>query len=814
MRILKFFLSLLATAALIGLCSWHHPFGLGLPPVGDFFNPFRGFWQNAEPVAELPTLGTHTLTGLSAPVDIVFDERMVPHVFAANDADAAYAQGYLAARFRLWQMDISARATGGRLAEVLGEAMLERDRIQRRKGIVWAAENTVKGWERSDEIDIINAYTAGINDWIAQLSPADYPLEYKILNYAPEPWTPLKSAIFVKAMAESLCARQTDWEAANTRQLVGNELFDFLFPDWFPAQSPIIPMGTEWGFEPQAAQPAPDSAAAISLAAPSKRLFDNPPVGNGSNNWAVSGSRTASGHPILCNDPHLNLTLPAIWYEMQIHTPNLNAYGVSLPGLPGIVIGFNEHIAWGQTNVGHDVMDWYSITWADKGKTQYLLDGSPRPVQVREEAIAVRGRDALVTERVPYTVWGPVVYEAEGDQLRDMAMRWVSHDGPSEDYPTSDVGAFWKLMCAKNHAEYIEALATYDSPAQNFVFAARDGDIAIKINGKLPIKSPGQGRFVQDGSSSASAWAGFVPREHLPHMRNPARGYVSSANQHSTAPDYPYYYNGGFDQYRGRLINSILDTLQNVTLKEMAALQNNVQSLKAIEGLAALMALTEGAPLSGLAKQIRDDLSRWDGRYEKDLKTPVAFDRWYQEAFRQTFDELYAANEAKEVILPENWRFLWLMNNAPQHDIFDVQATPEKENAADLALAALLKVAEEMAIDYGDAAFNLAKAKAAVIPHLGRIPGFDMPLMLGGDGNAPNAIKKSHGPSWRMMVEMGDYPTAMGIYPGGQSGNPGSPYYDNFVADWSRGEYQPLILMKNAADPAAKVLFKEKLLNK
>lgn len=798
MRILR--LILLSAILVFGLwvANQHNPFGSSLPAMGSLLSPYTGFWQQAEPTAQPASLSI-SFPELSETVTVVMDDRLVPHIFAANIEDAAFVQGYLAATYRLWQMDISVRATVGRLAEVLGENLLERDRLQRRKGLLWAAERAVAGWKNyPEEWAVLEAYTAGANKYINNLTPAQYPLEFKLLGYKPEPWTPLNSAIFSKSMAETLSSRNRDLPASNMLAWLGEEQFDFLFPEWNPKQSPVIPASVEWNFEPvtEGMEKAAPASLPIGQSHP-YRTFPLPPESVGSNNWAVAGSKTASGNPILCNDPHLNLTLPAIWYEIQLHTPEFNAYGVSLPGIPGIIIGFNNSVAWGVTNVGQDVLDWYTIDWADEQKESYYLDGQAVPVDKLVEVIHIRGRAEPVLDTVRYTQWGPVVYESSDSEYRDLAMRWIAHDKPGNK-SFGALGTYLRLLRAESYKDYYEALKAYENPGQNFVFASRDGDIAITVNGKFPIKNKEQGRFIQNGSSIQNAWDGFIPYEQLPRVQNPERGFVSSANQHSTAPDYPYYYNGGFDDYRGRYINRRLDSLEEATVEDMKALQLENYSIKAEEGVPVLLSLVDSAEQALLSHPSVELLRQWDYRFDADSKAAVLFQRWLEVAYRNTFDEFYAQIDSMEVLFPESWRFLELLAQHPEHAIFDQDSTDQIEMASDIITASL----EEALASATQQSWS--EYQQGIVPHLGRIDAFSQPLPgVGGYADAPNAFKGSNGPSWRMIVELGDEVEAYGVYPGGQSGNPGSPFYKNMIKSWSNGQYNQLYLYNNIGEAKA-----------
>ncbi len=805
---IKFLISLLFTIGLTYLFNNQIPLSTAVPPLGKLLNPYTGFWQNAESQDAAQTFDVLPTMNLVAPVNVSFDDKMVPHIFAENLEDAVTVQGFIEAKNRLWQMDFSTRATSGRLSEVVGSIAVNRDKGQRRKGLVFAAENTLKTWKSTPEVyKYVEAYTAGVNAYVNSLSPKDYPIEFKILDYEPEEWTTLKTAIFMKAMAEDLASREMDLESTNALNTFGQEVFDFLYPERNSKESPIIPKSVEWDFEaatiPTASNP--------DIGAIHHQPHEKPYEFIGSNNWAVSGSKTASGRPILCNDPHLGLSLPAIWFELQIHTPEVNVYGVSLPGVPGVVIGFNEDIAWGFTNVGHDISDWYTIKWADDNKTSYYLDGEVVKADLKIETFKVKdGPDVLDTVR--YTHWGPVGYLSE-DGYQDMALRWLVHDGDVNELMT-----FVKLNSAKNFDEYYNSLRDFSNPAQNVAFASNEGDIAIKVQGKFPIKADQQGRFVSDGSTKTSGWKGFIPFEQTPFVKNPERGFIASANQFSADEDYPYYYNGGFEDYRGRVLNRKLAQMNNITIDDMKALQGDNYSIKAEEALPLLFQFVEGAELGATEKELIDILKKWDYNYDKDDVAPQIFETWYRAFYKKTWDEMYSLrSDSFPMLFPESWRLIELMTNAPDNDFFDFKETKDKkETAKDIAMSALKETAETAADWKMDGKYiSWEKHRQMRIPHLVRsLKGFRSEyIAAGGSGDVLNAINANgkqnwaFGPSWRMIVELGDEPKAYGVYPAGQSGNPGSPYFDSMISTWAKGEYYELILMKNKDQKHDRILF-------
>jgi penicillin amidase len=807
MKVLYFFIAMIITLGFCFFLGMEKPLGQPLPPIGNFFSPFSGFWQNTG-IRDEFTLQSAEFEALQGDVKVIFDNRLVPHIFAENEADAMYVQGYITARYRLWQMDFATRAAAGRLSEVVGPAALPRDIQQRRKGMVRAAENAMAAWEKSsEELKLIQSYTDGINAYIERLSPKEFPLEFKLLNYAPELWSPLKSALMFKNMAETLCYSNSDLEAQNALEFLGKSQFDLLYPDYNSKQSPVIPSGTPWNFEAIQVDTAASSPVMIGDLL-NYKLLPESPSGIGSNNWAVSGSKTKSGFPILCNDPHLTLSLPSIWYEVQVHTPEYQAYGVSIPGLPGIVIGFNQEQAWGVTNVGHDVLDWYRMTWMDDAKTTYLVDDKTQKVEIVEEVIRVKGQKTPHLEQVKYTVWGPIVYEDPNSPYRDLAMRWIAHE-VQEEKPFYEIGTFLRLGKATSFEEYETALHHYESPAQNFIMANRQGDIAIRVNGKFPLKSKGQGRFIEDGSNSSRAWKQFIPMDQVPAVHNPPQGFVSSANQISTDSTYPYYYHSEkFDEYRGRILNRLLSESKELTTADMMKLQNNNRSILAEEALPLLLKLTEDKSLTQDEFKWKNRLGKWNYEFDKNSLEPILFVEWMDAVHRLAFDELYALPDSIPMLKPRTFRLLELLTNFPEDAVFDIKGTLAKETAANVVQTAFKEAVSKFKENETDPNYNWAKHKGTDIMHLARIPAFSrMDLPVGGYGEALNAIKQTQGPSWRVIVEMGPELRAFGIYPGGQSGHPGSKYYDNRIDAWMKGEYEELFVMKTVKDRSKPVWF-------
>ncbi len=727
----------------------------------------------------------------------------MPHIFARNDHDLFFAQGYLTARDRLWQMEFQAFYAGGRLSEIIGRQGLESDRFNRRFGMGWAAERAVEATDKDpDSLAPDQAYADGVNAWIRRLRRKDLPVEYKVLDYAPEPWTLLDSALLLKFMSYDLTGYNDERWMTAARKALGEAVVDELFPLEPPKfVEPVIPPGTAWDFTPVAAPNAGGSRAdAVAGSEPPAADPDRPEVG--SNNWAVAGARTKSGHPILANDPHLRLTLPSIWYEIQLAAPGLNAAGVSIPGTPLVIIGHNDRIAWGFTNAGSDVLDWYAIKFKDASHREYLYDGKWRAASVRTEVIKVRGEKPFV-DRVVYTHHGPVVW-LEGEPApankavpAGAALRWTAHD------PSNELLTFYRLDRAADYEGYLGALAAWDCPAQNFAFAGADGTIALWHNGKFPLRPKGAGRYVLDGSNPSDEWPGWVPHGHNPHVKDPARGFVSSANQKPTDAAYPYYLGWDYASFeRGNRINELLGGMKDITPEDMARMQNDDLSLRARMVLPRLLRQVADRDLSTEEKWALDELRGWDFGNRAGLAAPTIFAEFWN-----AFNEKTWNDEKKG----ELWGMRWprsevtidLVLNHPDSEFFDDRGTPQREIMGDIANAAFRAAVKTLRAECGPPgrSWTWGARRKAAIGHLGRMPGFGREnLPMNGGGNAVNASGPGFGPSWRMVVELGPEVRAWGILPGGASGNPGSRYYDTGVDDWVAGRIYPLLFLKSADD--------------
>ncbi|MCS6967659.1 MAG: penicillin acylase family protein [Cytophagales bacterium] len=810
MKLFKFLLSLSITAVLA--FALNNKLGQ-VPPLGKFLNPFDGFWQNAqtkEQVISKAPKEVH-LDGLKGRVEVIYDERLVPHIFAENEEDLYFMQGYVTAQHRLWQMEFQTHAAAGRICEIVGKIALELDRTNRRKGLAFGAERAVALMDSLPLAKmLLTQYAKGVNAYINSLTYKDLPIEYKLFDYYPEPWTPLKTALLLKYMANTLASGDDAIENTNTLKLLGRPTFDLLFPDYHPEQAPIVPTEGKWNFEPlKVNTPKVQFSERFYHVVP----LPKPEPNTGSNNWAVSGGKTASGNPILCDDPHLTLSLPSIWFEMQLAAPGVNTYGVTLPGAPNVIIGFNDSIAWGVTNAQRDVLDLYAIEYKDHTRQEYFFEGKWRKTTKRIEEIKIRHQQPYY-DTVIYTHWGPVTYDKKFHQDRqhsDLAMRWTAHD------PSLELFTFYYLNRAKNYQDFVKAISYFDCPAQNFAFASVKGDIAMHVQGKYPLKWREQGKFILDGSNSASAWQGFIPDEHNVQVLNPKRGYVSSANQHPTDTLYPYYiYAGNYEYYRNRRINGLLDSMNAITPQMMMAMQNDNFNLKAAESLPYFLAQIDTTLLNASQKPIYRLLSKWDFYNHPEAEAPSYYEAWWSNLIRMLWDEFLG--KGIPYARPDAFTTIKLLKKYPQHPLFDNQQTPDRETAREIIIKSFLEAIDSLARwqqQHGGQLPLWADFKATSIQHLARIEPFGVKKVRnGGNRNIINATSERHGPSWRMVVELDKKGVkGWGVYPGGQSGNPGSPYYANMIDHWREGKYYELLFMSSPLQPVNNILFRQTFIN-
>jgi penicillin amidase len=803
MKLFKALFSITATLLLIW--ALQTKFG-DIPPIGEFLNPVSGFWQNAES-KNTRCEEDLKLDGLQGRVTIKYDEHRIPHIFAQNDHDLYFAQGYLTAHDRLWQMDIQTRSAAGRLSEIVGPKALDIDRYHRRMGMTYGAENTLRGMMRNPVSKmVIEAYTQGVNCYIHHLSKNNYPIEFKLLGYAPEEWKPINCAYLLKLMSETLAGGSDQFAMSNDLKRFGAKDVNDLFPDYPFHEDPIIPAGTQWNFKPlPIPKPSRDFIATMSdTIKPKQRI-----PGIGSNNWVIAGSKSASGYPILANDPHLNLTFPSIWYQLQMSSPTVNVYGVSLPGAPCVVIGYNQKISWGVTNVDAAVLDWYQVKFKDNSKNEYWYNNQWNKTTKRIEIINIKGQKPL-RDTIIYTHHGPVVYDKASQKPKDDrqnipvgdALRWIAHD-ESDEFMT-----FYLLNRGKNYDDYRKALTYYTAPAQNFIFASSDKDIAITPNGKMPLKFKEQGKFIMDGSDPANDWQGWIPYDQNPTVKNPPRGFVSSANQSSTDQTYPYYINWRFELYdRGKRINDRLKVMQNATIDSMRLMQMDNYSMRAQDVLPALIKYVDTSKLHQNQLGAFRIIKEWDRHFAANSIGASIFNAWWLTFYGMTWDDEFGD---KHIVLnyPSFDRTEKLLLTDPNAKWFDNTTTPSKETCTDIVMQSFTAAVNELFKKYGSPGkkWEWGNVKDTHINHLANLPGFGTgQFFAGGTGSVINALRGGNGPSWRMVVQMGPQVKGYGVFPGGESGNPGSYFYEDMFNTWRDGQLNELLFLQSPTEKSNRI---------
>ena len=750
--------------------------------------------------------GTETVPGLGAPVEIVRDAHAIPHIYARSPEDGAFAMGYVHAQDRLWQLEMQRRTGQARLSEVVGEAAVETDRFLRTLGLYRVAE---RNFERlaPDVAAVYEAYAAGVNAWLATRSGL-LPLEFQLLGHEPEPWRPADSLVWLKLMAWDLSDNYRDelMRARLADRMDRAQLQDL----W--AQHPDDPPPGPHAGAP-AFQPAGIDFAALEEAAPTERGS-----GLGSNAWVIAGEWTESGMPLLANDPHLGLEIPSVWYLAHISVPEFEIVGATLPGVPVPILGRNRSLAWGFTNAGSDVQDLFIERIDPEDPARYLAPEGSLPFTVRTETIEVRGGDP-VELTVRETRHGPVISDVldEDDEFLEaghvLAFAWTALD---EDDLSAQ--AVVRATTAADGEGFVEALRDLAVPQQNIVFADRDGNIGYVVPGRVPIRASGQGHMPVPGWTGAHDWVDRVPYEALPRASNPASGRIVTANNRMVPPDYPHYLTDDWTApYRARRIEALLDARPRHDVESFAAIQQDQVSLAAARLTPVLLGLTE--PSNEMVREALAMLGRWDHGMQRDRAEPLIYMAWLRELMRVLFaDELGPVFE-------DYWRIrLEVIHRAlgERTQWCDDVTTGEAETCADVVGRALEISLDSLASDYGSELGGWRWGEAHAVrmnsPILGAIPvigsWFDVTRPTGGERETVNAagfevadpdrpFAQSHGAGYRAVYDLANPERSIFVINTGQSGNPLSPYYEDYATPWSDGRYLPMLTDRATVDEDA-----------
>ncbi|MDA1071370.1 MAG: penicillin acylase family protein [Proteobacteria bacterium] len=754
----------------------------------------------------VPTIdGTITLDGPAAPIEILRDAWGIPHILAETPEDAYFGLGFAHAQDRLFQMEQQRRLAQGRLSEVLGSSTLAFDRFLRTLGLYRAAEESVAALD-PETLAALEAYAAGVNAYIASHEGALAPEFALLLADDPEPWRPADSVAWLKVMALHLSG---NWREEALRaglvDLLGAERAASFFPA-HPADATVI--------LDAARLPAGDW--------PQSLLDLLPQSGNGSNNWVIDGRHTASGLPMLANDPHLGFSMPAVWYLAHLDAPGLTVAGATLPGIPMIVVGTNGRIAWGVTNTGPDTQDLFLERPDPDDPARYLTPEGSAPFERHEETIAVRfGEDVNFTAQA--TRHGPVISgireEAEGlgeDEADLVALFWTLLNG---DDRTMDAGM--ALHTAGNWPDFMAAARLYDGPQQNIVFADRRGNIGMVAPALIPARAGGEGLVPSRGWTGEGDWTAFVPFEDLPRLRNPASGTIATANERLVGDDYPWFLGNDWQPgYRGDRIHQLLAARNDHDIASFRAIQNDTVSLFALEMLPVAMA---GTPLTDAGRALKARLAGWEGDMAADAIAPTVFEAWYRELTRSIY-----ADETGP-LFQDAWWFRTIFVRAvlageagPWCD--DIN-TGDTESCDDLIGQAFDRAAAFLEVGYGPdpEAWRWGKVHAihlnhrlyGMIPGIARLTGLDLEtgggrFTVAAGGYVYNddarVFENVHGPVLRAIVALGDPEGARFVILPGQSGNPFSPFWDNMAARWLAADPIPIALDRDGIEAVYRLL--------
>jgi penicillin amidase len=744
-----------------------------------------------------------SVAGLKQNVTVRRDGRWIPYIEAANDADLYFAQGYITASDRLWQMDLLRRISRGELAEIFGKQVLEEDKRWRRYGFAKVAEDSMATLNPQLK-KALEDYARGVNAYIATLDKDSLPPEFKILQYSPTAWKPTDTICIGKILADGLSSTwQLDLIRASIQNLPKEKLADLtnnitpydvvLFgKDAAEKQSRITNYelritNDDLVFAEKDARLRENSLSRVGLYAEDLAA---------SNNWVISGKRTADGKPILANDPHLQPAAPGIWYLTHLSTPDMRVSGVTFPGVPGIVLGHNAEIAWGATNVGPDVQDLYKETFNDKG--EYKTPNGFEKIVVRKEEIKVRANPlspATETQTldVEETRNGPIITDEIGQKW---ALKWTARDPKNQEFE-----AFFLLNRARNWQEFQNALKTYGGAAQNFVYADVQGNIGWIAAGKIPLRRTGDGSLPYDGATNAGDWTGYIPFEELPQLYNPKEGFIVTANQRTVGTDYKYFNifaRDAANPWRARRIYNLLKDNTKVTMDDVRDIQLDVYS-NVYADLAAEIVKNQAA-----SPQTLNALKDWDGRMTADTKAGLIVNE-----IRNCVTGKIAADSKIPVIAARERLLYWVIKDKPARwlpagfaNYMELLKTCDKESRESLASPKRFG-ADEANWRWGNYFVANFQHPLAIVPLFGAQFAAKF-TNVNGSGLTPNVGSYV---SMRHITSPGNWDATRHVIPLGESGNPNSPYWKDQFEAWRTGTPMIFPFTKSAVEQNTKEMW-------
>jgi penicillin G amidase len=772
------------------------------------------------------TTGEVEVPGLSRALDVMRDAHGIPHVYAASSEDAYFALGYAHAQDRLWQMELGRRVASGTLSELLGERGLETDRLFRTLGLARHARANYAQLDASAR-PLLEAYARGVNAWLG--GEQALPLELRVLAATPRPWAPSDSLLLVKLLAWQLSG---NWGAELRRvrlasKLTLDELAEFTAPH--PGNEPLdlarlfqVYARLELSVAPRAEQ----CRGALDLAPAARALARFAPGRHGhavgSNNWAVSGARSLTGAPLLANDPHLELRVPSQWYFAHLDAPGLSAIGASLPGVPGIILGRNDSVAWAFTNTFPDTQDLFLEKLAPGQDGHYLTPAGPQPFERTLETIAVRGGDD-VQLLVRHTRHGPVLSDVDDDARRllpaghVLALSWT---GFAEDDQTASFPL--RAALATDAASFLQAARSFHAPQQNVTYADRAGVIGFVAAGRVPVRKPDNelaGLVPAPGWLEAYDWQGLLPFEELPQLAQPPLGQIVTANQRITPPGYAHWLGADWGPpYRAQRIGALLEQTSQHSLSSFRHIQLDQHSTVAARVLPPLLALL---PRPAPAAEALALLEAWDLQMGLAAPEPLIFSAWLRELSRELYaDELEELFDDEWVEQPEFLRNV-LTRDAQAHWC-DNRGSAEVESCPIVVARAWSRAIRYLSERLGSEprAWSWGDVHVAVARHplFGQLPllsrWFNLVNARGGDSSTvdvgsfwmdeeESAFQNDWGPSFRALYDLADLERSVAISNSGQSAHVLSPHYRDMNQLWASGQHVPLITRRESVSAVA-----------
>jgi penicillin amidase len=773
--------------------------------------------ERSEP--ETASSTTLVVSGLRAQVTVRRDERGIPYIEATNDEDLYFAQGYVTASDRLWQMELLRRTVRGELSEIFGQVTLADDKRHRMFGFARVLDETVTHLPANLNI-VLNAYAKGVNAFIDSRTDQNLPPEFAIIQFKPRHWVPADSLAIGKLLAEYL---SLSWQFDITRASLAalpKEKREALLPETSPLD--VLVVGSDRARAktankrsmPSSLVPNQQVLVQFNELIESERQllerlgFFHPTTESiqASNNWVVSGKRTVSGKPLLANDPHIPAGAPGIWYQTELSAPGIHVAGVTFPGAPGVTLGHNDRIAWGATNLGPDVQDIYIEKFDKDNPNRYLTPSGWRDAEILHEQIKVRkGFTDPATETqtfdVTLTRHGPIIMEKDGARY---ALRWTALDAS-----TNELSGLFDANRARNWKEFTRALSQYHGPTQNFVYVDVDGHIGYYGAGRIPIRKTGDGSLPYDGSTDDGEWTGYVPFDKLPHLYDPPSGVIITANQRVVGADYPYFLSHAWAApYRARRIFDLLAEKPKLTADDFRRIQGDTYSIAGVtfaRAAAKTLRAQAGPAIDEKLSNAIADFEKWDGMLNADSRiAPLVMQM--RTAFRQRILTAALGTELMKTYgWPETEVFIdRLLADQPSEWLpkeFASYAELFRASYAD-ARTALTKAigADESQWLWG----NMVKARfphaLAQVPLIGgkfAIP----PLPQNGGGSTVNVGANV---SMRLIADPSDWDKTLNGIPLGESGLPNSPHWKDQLEDWRNVTPRALPFTKKAVESATK----------